>query len=304
MSDAAAPKSRRALGWLALGALAGIALAALSLVRGPEAAHTTTGSGVVALVNGEPIQREALARYAAAIARERGGLELDAAAQQRILDRLIDEELLLQRGIALGIDRREPSVRRAIVSAVVDGITSDGAREPDRAALEAFYRENGARWTRPGEILVEAARVPKDAPDADARAAEMVRRARAGESLDVIGAELGAPIDPPLPPGKIAPDALRDRVGTVVVDALLALPAGETSEPVRAFDGLWVVRLLARDSDAQPPFDAVENLVRQAWFEREHEQRLGRELAVLREAATIEIAPPHLRESKAGEGGA
>jgi hypothetical protein len=291
MSDASRSTSRRALGWLAIGALAGIALAAASLVRAPESTVPALAPDVVALVNGQPIEREALARFAAVLARERGRLELDPAEERRILDRLIDEELLLQRGLALGIERREPSARRAIVSAVVDGITSDDAREPDRAALETFYRENASRWTRPGDVLVEMARVPKDAPEADARAAEVVRRARIGESLDVIGAELGAPIEPPLPPGRISPDALRDRVGDVVVQALLALLPGETSEPVRAFDGLWVVRLLARDPDVQPPLEAVYEPVRQAWLEREHEERLTRELALLRERATIEIAP-------------
>jgi hypothetical protein len=288
MSDALASHSRRALVWLAIGALAGIGLAAATLVHAPGTVSPALGSGVVALVNGQPIQREALARYAATVARERGHLELDAAQESRILDRLIDEELLLQRGLALGIERNEPSARRAIVSAVIDGITSADAREPDRAALEAFYRENGARWTRPGDVLVEMAWVPKDAPDAEARAAEMVRRAGAGESLDVINAELGAPIEPPLPKDRVSPEVLRDRVGDVVVQALLALPPGETSEPVRAFDGLWVVRLLARDPDVQPPLDAVYEPVRQAWLEREHEERLVRELAVLREQATIE----------------
>lgn len=288
MSEATAPASRRALPWLAIGALAGIALAAATIVRPPETAAPALGPDVVALVDGQPIEREALARHAATLARERGRLELDAAAESRILDRLIDEELLLQRGLALGIERREPSARRAIVSAVVDGITSADLPEPDREALEAFYRENATRWARPGDVLVEAARVPLDVPDAAARAAEMLHRARAGESLDVINAELGAPIEPPLPPGKISPDALRDRVGDVVVRALLALPPGETSEPVRAFDGLWVVRLLARDPDVQPSLDAVYEPVRQAWLEQAHADRLEQELVTLRARATIE----------------
>lgn len=291
MTQLPAASSRRALVWLAIGALAGIALAAATLVRGPDATAPAFGPEVAARVNGQPIQREALARYAATIARERGGLDLDAAEERRILDRLIDEELLVQRGLALGLERSEPAARRAIVSAVIDGITSADAREPDRAELEAFYQQNAARWTRPGDVLFEAVRVPAGAPDADALAAEIVRRARVGESLDVIGAELGAAIEPPLPPGKVSPDAVRDRAGDVVVQALLALPAGETSDPVRAFDGLWVVRLLARDPDVQPSLDAVYAPVLQAWVDQEHEQRLTRELATLREQAQIEIAP-------------
>ncbi|RIK98486.1 MAG: hypothetical protein DCC71_20970, partial [Proteobacteria bacterium] len=165
--------------WLALGAALGIAVASATLVRrdsAPGGAAAASGD-VVATVNGQPVTRDKLARFAATLARERGRLELDAAERRRILERLIDEELLLQRGVALGLERSDPAARGAIVSAVMDAITSEQAREPERAELEALYREHANEWARPGRVTVEAARVPADAADADARGAEIARRA-------------------------------------------------------------------------------------------------------------------------------
>jgi len=284
--------------WLVAGALAGAVIAAVTLVRGraPEGTGAVPAEAV-ALVNGHAITRDALARYTGAMARERGRIDLDPAEQRRILDRLIDEELLLQYGIALGLDRSEPNARRAIVSAVVDSLTTATMREPERAELEGFYRERGQPFARSGPLQVELALVPVGAiaeDQAKRRAGEIAQRARAGESLTALAGELGEAIDPPLPPGPTTNDALRDRFGGIVVQALARLAPGETSDPVRAMDGYWVVRVVAREPDVTPPLDDVLDAVRQAWTQHEHDARLQEEIAALREAASVEIADPEL----------
>ena len=168
------------------------------------------------MVNGKPITRDALARFTGAMARERGRLDLDPAEQRRILDRLIDEELLLQHGIALGLDRSEPSARRAIVSAVVDTLTTAEMRDPDaqrtRGVLSRLRQDASRARGRAGRSSrsCRSARSPRS--EAKRRAGEIARRARAGESLAALAAS-SAPLDPPLPPGPTNFDALRDRFG-------------------------------------------------------------------------------------------
>jgi len=293
--------SASALRWLIAGAIAGAAFAAATLVRGgaPNAAGTTASvpSEAVAIVNGMPITRDALARFTGAIARERGGLDLDPAEQRRILDRLIDEELLLQHGIALGLDRSEPSARRAIVSAVIDTLTTAEMRDPDRSDLEAFYRDYGKTLARAGAVQVELAFVPVGAiaeDEAKRRAVEIARRARAGESLAALSMALGQPLDPPLPAGATNFAALRDRFGNVVVQALAHLAPGEISDPVRAMDGYWVTRLVAREPDVVPPLDDVADAVQQAWVQHEHDALLTHEIERLRKQAAVAITDPAL----------
>ena len=288
--------SASALRWLIAGAIAGAAIAAATLVRGgaPNAAGTTASvpSEAVAIVNGMPITRDALARFTGAIARERGGLDLDPAEQRRILDRLIDEELLLQHGIALGLDRSEPSARRAIVSAVIDTLTTAEMRDPDRSDLEAFYRDYGKTLARAGAVQVELAFVPVGAiaeDEAKRRAVEIAGRARAGESLAALSMALGQPLEPPLPAGATNFAALRDRFGNVVVQALARLAPGQIGDPVRAMDGYWVTRLVAREPDVVPPLDDVADAVRQAWVQHEHEALLVREIEQLRKQADVTI---------------
>ncbi len=292
----AQPGSANALRWLVVGAVAGAAIAAATLVRGgaPNAVGATASvpSEAVAIVNGMPITRDALARFTGAIARERGNLDLDPAEQRRILDRLIDEELLLQHGIALGLDRSEPSARRAIVSAVIDAMTTAEMRDPDRSDLAAFYRDYGKTLARAGAVQVELAFVPVGViaeEEAKQRAIEIARRARAGESLVALATALGRALDPPLPAGPINFDALRDRFGNVVVQALARLAPGEISEPVRAMDGYWVTRLVAREPDVVPPLEDVTDVVQQAWVQHEHDALLTREIEKLRKQADVSI---------------
>ena len=291
--------------WLLAGALAGAAIAAATLVRGGAPSASGTAPSVpgdaVAMVNGRPITRDALARFTGAIAREQGRLDLDPAEQRRILDRLIDEELLLQHGITLGLDRSEPSARRAIVAAVIDTLTTAEMREPQRGELETFYRDSGKTFVRPGPVQVEMALVPIGAisqQEAKRRAGEIARRARAGESLTTLAAVLGEPLDPPLTAGKTHFDALRDRVGGIVAQALARLSPGEISDPVQAMDGYWVVRLVAREPDVMPPLDDVVEAVRQAWVQHEHDTLLTRAIEKLRQGAELTIADPALARAE------
>ena len=182
MNGGAPASSRSALLWLVAGAVLGIAVAAASLVHGgaakPIAARAAAdASDAVARVNGEPITRDSMARFANAIAHSRGRLELDDDERRRVLARLVDEELLFQRGLALGMDRSEPSARRAIVSAMMDSLTADNTREPTREELEQLLRDDPGDFVRPRSLRGPAARSRRDRRAAAARALRASARA-------------------------------------------------------------------------------------------------------------------------------
>src|SRR4030095_3771751 len=96
----------RAVLWLTLGASAGIGCAAvgLRLSGGRDRARPAKAA---ASVNGSLIRLEEYDRAVAAFASDRRE-PIGPAERRHVLDRMLDEELLVQRGVELGLARTDP----------------------------------------------------------------------------------------------------------------------------------------------------------------------------------------------------
>ena len=289
---------RRARRLLALGAALGIALAAFGIAD-PGGDGEQAPEGAVALVNGQPISRESFARFSAAIAAERKQTRLDADTRRRLLERMIEEELLFQRGLALGLERHEPSARRAVVAALIDSVAADAEGDlPDEAALRRFHQENRERFARAGRVEVDAAFVGlAGRPEALAlrRAEEIAARLRAGEPFEALEGELADEPVAPLPGGAHSFETLRQYLGPTVARAALDLEAGQVGEPVRGGDGYWVLRPRARLPGEVPTFEEVREEVRAEYLRSRADQALRDYLDELRGAGEVRILDPELR---------
>jgi len=135
-------RDRRARGRLLAAAAIGALLAACGEVDS-GARRVIPPRDVVAVVNGQAITRGAFEHYVESAAGGGQTASVDDEARRRLLLRMVDEELLFQRGIELGLHRRDPAARRAILSAVIASVTSEGdAGEPDEATLRSHYEGN------------------------------------------------------------------------------------------------------------------------------------------------------------------
>ena len=286
---------RRARRLLASGIVAGIGLAAVGLVRsGPVGGGLPAGA--VAVVNGEVLSEESYRRLEAAVVAERRGRPLEAEQRQRILDRLVEEELLLQRGISLGLARHEPTARRAIVSAVVAAVAADAETvDPDEATLRRFHQEEAQRFQRPGRVVVDAILVSTSVrPESEAfrRAAEVAKRLRAGEEPGEVERALGDSQTAPLPGGPVALETVRQYLGPSAAQALATLEPGAVSDPVRGSVGYTVLRLRERQGGETAPFEEVRDQVRAEWLRVQGEKALSVYLEQLRADGAVEAQLP------------
>ena len=113
MPDAA---PRRPLAWLAAGAAAGVAVAAWGLL-GTDA----RSAGLPDSVNGTLLYMDDYRRLVEGVesdTREPASPEL----RRRVLDRMIEEELLVQRGVELGLVESDRRVRADITQAMIQSI--------------------------------------------------------------------------------------------------------------------------------------------------------------------------------------
>jgi hypothetical protein len=103
----------------------------------------------VAVVNGQAITRSDFERFVESAAGTDETASGGGEARRRLFVRMVDEELLIQRAVALGLHRRDPAARHAILSAMVASVTSAAdAGEPDEAALRGEVRNAYLRQQR------------------------------------------------------------------------------------------------------------------------------------------------------------
>ena len=280
---------------LAIGAGAGVALAASGLVASSVTRGRGLPPGAVARVNGTLLRADDYARSLDALERDRrAGAE--PADRRLVLDRLIDEELLVQRGLELGLARQDARVRRDLTAAVIDAVVTeheDGT--PSGADLEAFYRRERDFFARPGRLRVRQlwcrADTAADAPSAEARARAAAASLRAGEDFAGVRARLGDPEIAPLPDALLSPAKLLDHLGPTALRAALELEAGAVSDPVRSATGYHVLQVIEREAEWVPPREEVADEVVAEYRRRRGERALRAYLDALRARAEVEIAP-------------
>lgn len=284
------PRAAGSVALLVLGAGLGVVLAAAGLVtsgrRAPLAAENA-----VARVNGEPIRIEDYQQVLNAVAQDKRDPP-EAADRARILDRLIDEELLVQRGLELDLPRRDSKVRKDLTAAVIEAAAAEaGDREPSDDELQRFYDARRDFFTAPGRLRVRQVfcRVAgaTDTPAAFERAREAMRRLRAAEDFATVRDALGDPEILPVPDALLPLPKLVEYVGPTAAHAALSLDAGAVSEPVRSGAGFHVLQMVAREPDSVPEFTAIRSQVA-AELRREASERAVRDyLDALRGRAQI-----------------
>jgi len=285
-------RARRLLG---LGAALGLALATADLL---SVGAAPTGSAGVATVNGKAIRREDYERAVAAFASDRRS-PLEPADRRHVLDRLIDEELLVQRGLDLGLAERDRRVRADIVAGMIDAVTAEArTSEPETSEVESFYAENRDYFARPGRIRARQilVRASSTRPDSEARehALEATRRLRAGEDFARVRSDLGDPEIAPLPDAALPAAKLREYLGPTPAEALLRLAPGEVSDPIRSTTGYHVLTTLERTDTEALPLAEVEGEVRAELRRRRGDEALRRYLDELRRSGDVRVteAPP------------
>lgn len=279
---------------LALGAALGLATAIGGILEPGPASEALLPGDAAAVVNGETIDRAQFERAVGLLAADSKN-EITDADRRHVLDRLIEEELLVQRARELMVDRHDRRVRSLLVRSMIDSVLADSeASEPDPADLAAFYDQHRDYFAPTGRIQVEAHRFgqrpAQPGDDPRARATEAVRRLRGGKAAALVDAELADPQIAPVPRSLLPPSKLRQYLGPTPTKISLTIETGSISDPIESGGSWWVVRVVDRQAGETPALEGISDEVKGEMRRRKGEEGLRAYLAELRSRGDVQIA--------------
>lgn len=261
--------------------LTGLAVALYSLLYdGPGGLPDSA----VARVNERYISQEDYARALAAVVAD-SSQALTAAQRRRVLERLIDEELLLQYGLQQGLAQSDRRVRANLISAVIDAKSVAAETRPITVEqARAFYEQNRAYFSRPHLLRVRVVRVSNEAAATTLRESWLSGELPSGTGLRV----LDHVPDALQPPGK-----LRQLIGSTLTATAEQMREGDISQPVPIGDNWHLLKLLQR-VESVPAFDAVMEQVKSEMRRRAAETAVAEALLRMREEQSVVIAQDRL----------
>lgn len=266
-------RRRVMLAWISV--LAGSLIAALTLYW--DGRHMLPADAV-AIVGEHSIARTQWLKAVQAVEQSRRE-PLDEAGRRAILQRLIDEELLLQHALDSGFARDNPGLRKTLVAALMDAATAQAA-VADEAAVRRLFETDPGYFSAQPRLRVRAVRtsVGEVAPD----------RALLKQALlnDLLPAGIRR-VD--LPSTPLSSAQIAQHLGGAAAGALQDGQAEKLLGPYPSGDVEIFVMLLERVAQA-PRFEDVQDAVRSELERRNAERALEQLLAGLRRDKDVRIA--------------
>jgi len=285
--------SARSLLFLAVGVGVGLALAGYGLFKAPAASRHAVPPAAVALVN----QRQILVTdYHAQVESTFNVRFVNATADQRrnVLESMIAEELLVQRGLEIDLPSRDPYVRQVLVSGVTLQIDVEiSGQTPSDAQLRAHYSAHKEKYVRPGTMRLRHFVIPLDArqstPQAMDAAQRMAKALQRTSDISATAAKFGAKEVNGSTGGDVTDSAVQANLGDKLYAVAGALANGDASAPVALPDGIHVLLMLQRQPSAALDFEQARTAVATDLKRDARDQAQQEYVSALRRKAEIAI---------------
>lgn len=265
---------------LAIGALTGISLAASGIL---EPAPERLPSEAVARVGDSLVSKQEYLAYLDLLAQDKRN-PLTDTDQRHVLDRMIDEKLLLARGLDLGLPQSSPRVRKIIVQQVMQSVLAEVASQTiDDDELATFYTESKAYFAHPPRTQVRRYMFRERDGQSALELASLAREALlAGDAPEGVIARYGAPDLLPVPGDALPDHKLLQYLGPTLTAKAQAMDSGSISEPLQVGRDTLLLQVLYKKSMEYRDFDEVKDRVAVEYERRRGDEALAEYLDSLR----------------------
>jgi hypothetical protein len=228
------------------------------------------------------------------------------AQREKVIKDMINEELMMQRGLEIDLPSYDPDVRNALVAGVELEVTADVlAQQPTNEELRAYYTAHRDKYSSEGVMqlrdLVAKTDVNHSVEQARATIAAAINALRNAQGLDAVLRKylltdsgrfmVAGHVDT----GDIYQFAVKAKTDPVTFQSAIALRDGEVSEPFELADGVHIVVMVKHRFPVAQSFDEAQNRV---WTDVKTEAQAkvnAANLAYLRSRADILLAPEYAK---------
>ncbi len=291
----AEPNPRRSLLLFASGAIFGLAIAGFGLFTAEGTRVSGVPSEDVVLVNGRHILRSDFLDQTE-IETALPFAQTTQEQRMKVLNDMLNEELLVQRGLEIDLAASDPDVRLAMVTGVQVQVGADVlAQLPSDAQLQAYYDAHKDKYAGEGIMALRDLVLRKTEGESDDEVFEKAMKAaesfRKGDAPDNIAATLGMMDSGALDRGDLFDFAVKIKLAPELYAIVEKMKTGEASAPIAQADGIHVFLMEKRMAAEQRSFAEARDAVMQD-FKREEQARVeNANLTFLKSKADIQLAP-------------
>ena len=280
-------KGRMRVTLLALGACAGLIMAASGLVERWSPSPGELPIGAIARVGGKIITQERYLRVLNDLAADKRA-PLSAEDRQFVIDRLVDEELLIQRGMELGLAESSPEIRKAMAAAVIAQLVAEAeANPPDEEALRHLYGSDPEFFTSTARYRLRWLRLQASDHAAQHKAESAYRQLSTGVALEEVRQSTGLEPVPILPDALLPLSKISDYLGPALASQVSMLERGVFSRPLKDNGDLHILQLLDYRPEVFPPFEEARPVLEAEYLRRAGDEALRQYLTWLRQRSEV-----------------
>ena len=238
---------------------------------------------IIVSINGHPLYQSDWDLALQALAMNKRN---EIAEEERliVLERLIDEQLLLQRGLEIDLPQTEGMVRKSIVNAMIDKIVIEGEiSEATDKDLKSFYEDNKIFFAGHSEVHIKIIFLEYRSQEEDEKRLDDIRKLLIdGEDFDFVSSEYGDYMLPEIPNMLLPIKKLKDYIEPNLVPMILNMQPGQITSEIETTNGFIFIYMLSSIRDEEKPFEEVREQVKDEYLRRNDEISIQKYMEWLR----------------------
>ena len=269
---------------LIIGVFIGISLALFSSIRDT---NFDNSSDWAAKVGGAEISKEKYLLQLEGLNSDKR-VPLNKEDKAFVLERMIEEELLIQRAKDLGLFSTNTMIRGTVVQQMINMIISENSLDiVSNSELELFYNKNKGFFTNADRLRLKQIYFSEEKGSALERAENLYLELIKGKNIDQIDLE-GDKSALEIPDVLMTLTKVREYIGPSLMQVAKMLQTGEFTTPKKVIGGYKIIILLERKDALSPKFEVVRERVKSEYKKRKDDQALRDYLNKLKKWYEIE----------------